>query len=114
MPNEELTQARRRQQAAGMVIVVALTLAQYFDLITVRWGNVLVGIGGGLAIIISNRRIARDYVDVWRRKVRKQVVPDDPQQREGDERRLRYFNILVGTLGVLFGLHALVGDSSGF
>src|SRR5437870_6737001 len=108
MPNEELTQARR-QHAAGMVIVAAFALAHYFDLITLRWGNVLIGIGGGLAIIVWNRRIARDYVDVWRRKFRKQVVPDDPQQREGDELRLRYFNILVGVLGVLFGLHALVG-----
>ena len=107
MPNEELPQARGRQRVAGMVIFVAFALARYFDLITLRMENVLIGIGGGVALIIWNRRIASDYVDVWRRKFRKQVAPDDPRQREGDELRLRYFNILVGVLGVLFGLHAL-------
>jgi len=108
MPDEERTQARRRQRAAGLVIVAAFALARYFDLITSRVENVLIGIGGGLALIVWNRRIASDYVDVWRRKFRKQVAPDDREQREGDERRLRYVNILVGILGVLFGLHALI------
>jgi len=92
-----------------MVIVAAFALARYFDLITSRVENVLIGIGGGLALIIWNRRIASDYVDVWRRMFRTQLAPDDRQQRDGDERRLRYFNILVGVLGVLFGLHALSG-----
>jgi hypothetical protein len=107
MPNEELPQARRRQRAAGMVLVVAFALAHYFDVLRLRWGNALIGIVGGLAVMIWNRRLARDYVNVWRRKFRKQVVPDDPHQRNGDERRLRYCCILVGVLGVLFGLHAL-------
>jgi len=92
-----------------MVIVAAFALARYFDLITSRVENVLIGIGGGLALIVWNRRIASDYVDVWRHKFRTQLAPDDRQQRDGDERRLRYFNILVGVLGVLFGLHALSG-----